>query len=86
MATITRELVLEIYDDVCVLLEKKLKISAAYIYQTDKLTSDLGFTKTGLRAFANDINFRFRLEISAAKVAVCKTVGDLCDLILDEMP
>lgn len=86
MAAITRKLVLEIYDTLCELLEKKLKISAAYIYQTDKLTADLGFTQLGLNAFSNDLNDRFGLRIPGTKVARCKTVGELCDLILDQMP
>jgi hypothetical protein len=82
-------LLVRIYDDLKELLSKKTKIPENLINPDDTLTGDLGFSKLGLRAFADDINqafSSFNLKLAPGKVAACNKVTDLAIAIFDAIP
>jgi hypothetical protein len=87
----TNELLVEVFDDLKELLATKKKVSEHLITSRDTLTGDLGFSKSGLRDFADKINAfpkfaQYHVAITATKVASCSTVGDLAIAIYKAIP
>jgi hypothetical protein len=84
-------LLIAVFDDVKELLSITLRISEQFINSRDTLTGDLGFTKNGLRDFADKINAfpkfaQLHVAITSTKVAGCSTVSDLASAIFDAIP
>jgi hypothetical protein len=87
----TDELLIEVFDDLKELLANKVKFSEHLITSRDTLAGDLGFSKSGLRDFADKINefpkfAQYHVAITGTKVASCSTVGDLAIAIYNAIP
>jgi hypothetical protein len=87
----TNDLLIEVFDDLKELLATQTKISEHLITSRDTLTGDLGFSRSGLRAFADKINAfpkfaQYHVAITGTKVASCSTVSDLAIAIYNAIP